>query len=82
MYDLAENIRLSLNDIFVRDESERMNKDGFYIINLDDSKGKGVHWRCCDYLPLHSCYFDSFGFVPPTVIEEQIKPCTYHYNNV
>jgi hypothetical protein len=48
-----------------------------YIINLDDSNGGGTHWTVSHYHPLNSCYFDSFGFVPPLEVEQKIKPFIY-----
>lgn len=68
---------LPINDIIMRDE--KMTDNGFYIINLDDSLGDGTHWTACYKHPLKSYYFDSFGFVSPLEIEQQLKP--YHYNN-
>ena len=75
-------MKLPLNDIIMRDETHKISKDGFYIINLDNSKGKGTHWCCLFYYPLHSCYNDSFGFVPPVEIEKKIKPFTYNDRDI
>jgi hypothetical protein len=50
----------------------------YYIINLDDKKNGGTHWTVFYYNnPLTSLYFDSFGFVPPTQVENEIKPYIY-----
>jgi hypothetical protein len=63
----------------MRDEMDEINKDGFYIINLDNSNGTGTHWTSLFYHPLNSYYFDSYGFVAPLEVEQKIKP--YKYND-
>jgi hypothetical protein len=77
--ELIKKFNLPLNDIIMRDEADKINKDGFYIINLDTSKGNGSHWTSLYYHPLQSYYFDSFGFVPPFDVEDVISP--YIHNN-
>ena len=66
----------------MRDETHLLEKDGFYIINLDSSKGKGSHWTVLYFHPLNSCYFDSFGFVPPLEVEQKIKPYIYNDKDI
>jgi hypothetical protein len=82
LYDLASNMKLPLNEIIMRDNANEIKKEGFYIVNLDDSKGNGTHWTVLHYHPLNSCYFDSFGFVPPLEIEQKIKPYIYNDNDI
>jgi hypothetical protein len=82
LYDLASKMKLPLNNIIMRDNANEIKREGFYIINLDDSKGNGTHWCCLYYYPLNSCYFDSFGFVAPLEIEEVIKPYIYNDNDI
>jgi len=77
--ELIKKMNLPLNQIIMRDEADKINKDGFYIINLDTSKGIGSHWTSLYYHPLKSYYFDSFGFVPPFDVEDIISP--YIHNN-
>lgn len=77
--ELADKMGLPLNDILMRDEMNELNKDGFYIINLDTSNNNGTHWTALYFHPLKSYYCDSFGFVPPLEVEQKIKP--YLYNN-
>jgi hypothetical protein len=77
--ELITKMNLPLNNIIMRDEADKINKDGFYIINLDTSKGNGSHWTSLYYHPLQSYYFDSFGFVPPFDVEDIITP--YIHNN-
>jgi hypothetical protein len=78
--EICLKFNLPLENILMRDEIKKhLNKDGFYIINLDTSKNEGTHWTVVFYHPLKSLYNDSFGFVPPLELEEKIKP--YIYNN-
>ncbi len=35
-------MKLPLNNIIMRDNANEINKEGFYILNLDDCKGKGT----------------------------------------
>lgn len=74
----AEKMGLPLNNILMRDEMNELDKDGFYIINLDNSNGNGTHWTSLFYHPLNSYYFDSYGFVPPLEVEKKIKPYIYN----
>jgi len=82
LYNLADKIKIKINDIIMRDEANDINKDGFYIINLDNSNGKGTHWTALYFHPLTSFYFDSFGFVPPEEIEGVIRPFEYNDNDI
>lgn len=76
--EYAEKMGLPLNNILMRDEMNELKKDGFYIINLDDSNGNGTHWTSLYFHPLNSYYFDSYGFVPPLEVEQKIKPYLYN----
>jgi hypothetical protein len=76
---LIYKLKLPLNNIIMRDETDLLEKDGFYIINLDKSTGNGTHWTVLYFHPLKSYYNDSFGFVAPLEVEKKIKP--YLYNN-
>jgi len=82
LYDLANKMKLPLNNIIMRDETDLLEKDGFYIINLDNKNGGGTHWTVCFFHPLKSYYNDSFGFVPPLEVEEVIKPFIYNDNDI
>jgi hypothetical protein len=77
--EYAAKMGLPLLNILMRDEMDEINKDGFYIINLDNSNGTGTHWTSLFYHPLNSYYFDSYGFVAPLEVEQKIKP--YKYND-
>jgi hypothetical protein len=76
--EYANKLGLPLNNILMRDEMNKLNEDGFYIINLDSSDNQGTHWTCLYFHPLKSCYFDSYGFVPPLEVEQKIKPYIYN----
>ena len=80
--ELINKFNLPLNDIIMRDEADMINKDGFYIINLDTSKGDGSHWTSLYYHPLKSYYFDSFGFVPPFDVEDVIIPYIHNDKDI
>lgn len=82
LINLSQLWNLPLNNILMRDEMNKLNKDGFYIINLDTSNNEGTHWTCLYYHPLKSFYFDSFGFVPPLEVEEKIKPYLYNDKDI
>ena len=79
---LIDKLKLPLNDIIMRDESDLLKKDGFYIINLDKSSGPGTHWTVCFFHPLKSYYNDSYGFVPPLEVEQKIKPYLYNDKDI
>jgi hypothetical protein len=80
--ELINEFKLPLNNIIMRDEANEIKDDGFYIINLDTSKGKGSHWTSLYYHPLQSYYFDSFGFVPPVEVENIIFPYTHNNKDI
>ena len=52
----------------------------FYIVNMQDhDEGNGTHWVVFYYNnPLTSIYFDSFGFVAPTDVENRITPYIFN----
>ena len=76
--EYANKLGLPLNNILMRDEMNKLNEDGFYIINLDSSDNRGTHWTCLYFHSLNSCYFDSYGFVPPLEVEQKIRPYIYN----
>ena len=80
--ELINNLKLPLNNIIMRDEANKIKDYGFYIINLDTSKGNGSHWTCLYYHPLKSYYFDSFGFIPPVEVEDVIIPYTHNNKDI
>ncbi len=48
--------------------------NSFYIINLDDSIGRGTHWTCIVNIKPKTClYFDSYGMIAPTQVVKFMK---------
>ena len=80
--EYAKTHNLPLIDIIMRDETKDIKQDGFYVLNLDTSKGNGTHWTAFYYHPLKSYYCDSFGFVPPEEVEEKIRPYLYNDKDI
>jgi hypothetical protein len=66
--NIATDHDINLVGIFSKDELPSRPKDGNYIINLEDSDaGNGTHWTAFTIIGnKYACYFDSFGFMPPT----------------
>lgn len=84
-YDIEELIKklnLPLENIIMRDETKKINNNGFYILNLDTSNHNGTHWTAFYYHPLKSYYFDSYGFYPPLEVETKIKPYLYNDRDI
>ena len=69
-----ENIK-NFNGVYPKDKLNKPLKDGFYIINLQDSdKGSGTHWTAIYKInDGFSFYYDSFGFPAPENIEEILR---------
>ena len=78
--NIIKNINIkNFNGVYPKDQLKKPLKNGFYIINLDNSGGSGTHWttlyKINDGLSL---YYDSFGFYPPEEIEDLLHK--YEYN--
>jgi hypothetical protein len=73
----------SFKGCYSKDQLPKIINDGFYIINLEDSKdGNGSHW-CSFYKNKNkSYYFDSYGFICPQNIENIINPFTYSQKQI
>lgn len=71
--EMCKNIS-EYHGCFIKNQLPKL-QNGFYIINLNGHS----HW-CCLYMDGNQhYYFDPFGFVPPTEVENKIKP--YYYND-
>ena len=59
------------NGVFSRNNLPRI-KDGAYVINLDDKKGKGTHWVSVFIDRSLAVYFDSFGieYIPQEALNK------------
>lgn len=71
--EMCKNIS-EYHGCFIKDQLPKL-QNGFYIVNLNGHS----HW-CALYIDGdNNYYFDPFGFVPPTEVEDKIKP--YYYND-
>lgn len=78
-----KELNVPLIGVFCKDELPKYMKKGNYIINMDNHTGKGTHWVALYYnYPENSLYFDPFGFIAPSEIEDRIKPYIYDSNDV
>jgi hypothetical protein len=69
----------NFNGVYPKDRLNKPLKNGFYIINLQDSGGPGTHWTALYKInDGFSLYWDSFGFPPPENIEDIVYK--YEYN--
>ena len=58
-------------------------KRGFYVINLQSSTdGNGTHWTALYYDSKHSYYFDPFGFLAPTEVEQKLNEYTFNNKQI
>jgi hypothetical protein len=75
---------IPLNGVYAKDELPRTLQDGGYIVNMDNSTGMGTHWTAVWIETIASkrraVYFDSFGQVPPTIIETKLKGASPPFN--
>ena len=79
LLDILKNDNIKINGVFAKDKLKKPLKDGFYIINLDDSDGPGTHWTALYKInDGFSFYYDSFGFIAPSEIEDLLHK--YEYN--
>jgi len=79
LLDILKNYNININGVYAKDQLKKPLKDGFYIINLDDSDGKGTHWTALYKInDAFSLYFDAFGFPAPENIHNILYK--YEYN--
>ena len=67
--------------IYSKDQlPQDLTRTKFYIVSMQDhDEGNGTHWVVFYYnKPLTSIYFDSFGFVAPTDVENRISPYIFN----
>lgn len=62
--DICSVLRIPLVKIAMRDEVNKL-KEGFYILNLDESQNEGTHWTAFIITEDYILYCDSFGMPPP-----------------
>ena len=66
------NLEHFFDGVYSKNELPELKPTKFYIINLEDSDKPGSHWTAFYYSPTTSIYFDSYGFVPPKLVDEKI----------
>lgn len=82
IYEILKHHNIKINGIYQKDKLCDL-QDGFYVINLQPStEGNGSHWCGLYYNIDKSCWFDSFGFVPPEEIELLLEDYDYNDNDV
>ena len=79
LLEIIKKYNININGVFAKDQIKKPLKDGFYIINLDNSDGKGTHWTALYKInDAFSLYWDSFGFPAPQNIDDMLYK--YDYN--
>ncbi len=80
IFEICNEMRLPLQGIYFKDQMPTNAQNGFYIINLQDSKadGHGTHWTACYLNNKLNLYFDSFGFSCPPELEHVLN--NYEWN--
>jgi len=85
LIDICKFYKLPLVGVYMKDELKIQKQDGYYIINLDSSVNNGSHWVALVIKGNDNFYFDSFGCVPPTEVEQFINAhgskVKYGFNN-
>ena len=80
LLEILKKANIKINGVYTKDQLKAPLKEGFYIVNLQDSDdGDGSHWTTL-YKNNNgiSLYYDSFGFPAPEEIEDLINK--YKYN--
>ena len=65
--------------VYSRDKVKNCTKEGFYVINLDDSYGPGTHWVAMCIKPDIIGYIDSFGLRPPEEVVQLSNVLGFNY---
>jgi hypothetical protein len=73
-----------LNGIFMKDEIPEKLKNGWYVINMDDSTDprNGTHWVALKRKKNNDFYFDPIGIIPPIEVLEKCKNCIYNTKQI
>ena len=79
--DLCKRYNIKFDGLYNRDNIPNNLSKGYYVLNMDKESGDGTHWVSWfenndDKINI---YFDSFGFVPPELLDGLLK--TYIYNS-
>jgi len=74
---LLKNIK-NYKGCYSKDNIRTKLKEGYYVINLQDSnEGDGSHWCCLYVSKYYDLYFDSYGFICPENIEQLCDKLIY-----
>ena len=66
-------MKIPLMNVIAKDEEILLNKNGNYIINLENHNQKGSHWTTLIMTKKDCIYIDSFGQPPPQEVEDFLK---------
>jgi hypothetical protein len=82
IYKILNKHNLPIVGIYSKDELPKDLKNGWYIINLENSNdGSGTHWTCFKKGVIN-LYFDSFGFIFPEEVKERLTNITYNHKEI
>jgi hypothetical protein len=92
IYDYAHKYQLNLVGVYSKDQLPKTRESGGYIINLMNSTDKnnnplpGSHWVSFYIESTNNkakvVYFDSFGCVPPIIVQKFLNPFVpYPFND-
>ena len=79
---ILADMGIQINGVYNRDDLPSTLREGFFVTNLDSKNGEGTHWTGFYYHPLHSIYFDPYGFPAPVEIEKKIKPYIFNDKDI
>lgn len=87
LYDIAYNNNIPLTEVISKNEIKDISfgkKPIALIINLADADKEGSHWVSLVYNKGTFFYFDSFGLLAPTIINNKIQDYvnSYIYNTM
>lgn len=72
--DKLNNAGYSINGVFCKDQLPKLLKNGWYVVNLQNSTdGGGTHWTCLYNDDILSMYSDSYGMPCPVEIMQRTK---------
>lgn len=82
LLNILQKENIIINGIYAKNQLTKPLKDGFYIINLNNSNQDGSHWTVLYKInDSYSLYFDAFGFKAPEIVENLLL-YKYDYNKI
>jgi hypothetical protein len=76
--NFCSKYNIILNGVLMLDKFK--GQMGYFIVNLDNSKGGGTHWVALIHKPEYTIYFDSFGVIPAPQIINNCKSKILYYS--